>query len=782
MSRRILTRAVASTLIVTLSYTPLLGACTGTLAAAATTQNTTTNFQHDVLGNLTQVTDPLGNVTNFNYDALYRTRQRVEPVPQTGVARPTTNFTFDGIDQPATVSDPRSLLTTYTSDGLGNQQALASPDTGSTNRTFDAAGNLLTSTDARGKITRYNYDVLNRLTTISYPTGTPTVLEYDGGTSGAPNALGHLTRMTDESGQTSYAYDQAGRLLSKNQTTTSAVATVSRSVSYAYGANGKLLSLTYPSGSRINYSYDTAGHVSNLTINPADGNGGTDTGTAIVLMDQISYAPFGGGQGWVWGNSTETAPNIYTRAYDLDGRVTSYPLGNLAATNPGMLRTVNYDAGSRITSMTHTGNVTAALYDQSFTYDGLGRLLTFGGNGGNQSYAYDANGNRTQFVSGASNYVNTISAASNRLNTTTGPYPAKANQFDAAGNLSTDGTVAYVYSDRGRMLRSTNAGVTTSYLYNGIGQRVSKTGTNVTSGAREYVYDEAGHLLGEYDAAGAVVQETVFLGDMPVAVLKQVAGAPPAVVSTAVYYVYSDHINTPRMIADAGTGNVVWNWMATDPFGLGAPDENPGGGGAFSYNVRFPGQYYDKESNLHYNYFRDYDPQTGRYLESDPIGLNGGINTYGYVGGNPVIRYDSLGLQWVRGAVSARASDSPAISITASGPIYGNWGGKDWSGGWRPSEHGGEMGDARPKDSLDFCAQQHDKCWDKADGSNKQCVMPSASSSSKDTCDAKFAACLGGLADDPSLWPVPPKPGTESSANLFRQGGVFLGNQNFFRH
>jgi RHS repeat-associated protein len=89
---------------------------------------------------------------------------------------------------------------------------------------------------------------------------------------------------------------------------------------------------------------------------------------------------------------------------------------------------------------------------------------------------------------------------------------------------------------------------------------------------------------------------------------------------------------------------MAWRWDHADPFGALPPNENPAGVAAFSYNPRFPGQLFDKESGLHQNYFRDYDPKTARYVTSDPIGLQGGTNTYAYVLGNPLWYSDALGL------------------------------------------------------------------------------------------------------------------------------------------
>jgi RHS repeat-associated protein len=168
-----------------------------------------------------------------------------------------------------------------------------------------------------------------------------------------------------------------------------------------------------------------------------------------------------------------------------------------------------------------------------------------------------------------------------------------------------------------------------TYQHNGQGQRVKKDdGSAVTL----FAYDESGQLIGEYDGSGNAIQETVWFNGAPVAVLK----------GSNHYYVHTDHLGTPRVITDGNT--VIWRWES-DPFGTNAAQEDPDGDLTdFSYRLRFPGQYYDQETGLHYNYHRTYDPATGRYLESDPIGLEGGLNTYGYVGGNPLRFADPLGL------------------------------------------------------------------------------------------------------------------------------------------
>ncbi len=194
-----------------------------------------------------------------------------------------------------------------------------------------------------------------------------------------------------------------------------------------------------------------------------------------------------------------------------------------------------------------------------------------------------------------------------------------------------------------------------AYFYNGLGERTN-------GGDGYYVFGQPGQLLGEYDVDGNVIEETVYLGNQPVVVLTRKTNvANSQTGATEIYYLYADHLNTPRVLARASDDQIAWRWDNTEPFGALPPDENPSGLGPFVYNQRFPGQVLDRVTGFYYNYFRDYDPQTGRYvLQSDPIGLDGGINTYSYGGGNPVSNVDPMGLQsWPGDAGPSRRPSIP---------------------------------------------------------------------------------------------------------------------------
>ncbi len=165
-----------------------------------------------------------------------------------------------------------------------------------------------------------------------------------------------------------------------------------------------------------------------------------------------------------------------------------------------------------------------------------------------------------------------------------------------------------------------------SYTQNYLGQRVIKAAGGA---ATDFHYDRGGHLIAESDGAGNVEREYVFLDDTPIAFITP----------SGIDFIHPDHLGTPQKMTDANQ-NIVWDGGGSDPFMMSPLPTTPAMG------LRFPGQYYDSETGLHYNYFRDYDPSIGRYAESDPIGLGGGINTYAYVGGNPVLYYDKDGRFW----------------------------------------------------------------------------------------------------------------------------------------
>ncbi|WP_084452998.1 RHS repeat domain-containing protein [Roseateles chitosanitabidus] len=355
-----------------------------------------------------------------------------------------------------------------------------------------------------------------------------------------------------------------------------------------------------------------------------------------------------------------TGAKLQERVYDPYGRLVRYPLGSV-------VRDITYDAADRIASYTHldvaTGQVTAEAQalNQSFGYDELGRLTSITTPSASWTIGYDANGNRTGVTLNGAASTYSTEATSNRLSGISNP--TRSFGYDAAGNTLNDTGIAYTasYGLDNRLATLTKAGATTSFNYDAAGQRVRK----VTGASKShFVYDQDGQLLGEYNSTGSALQEFVWLGGTLMAVLTNSTTAEPRV-----YYAYSDHLNAPRVIVNAA-GDVRWKWFS-EPFGTAVPETIPNSLENLVVNLRFPGQYFDKESGLSYNYFRDYDGTTGRYVQSDPIGLNGGINTYAYVNGNPLSSIDPLGLA-PDAACVARAA---AVGASCGGVVGGVAGG-----------------------------------------------------------------------------------------------------------
>jgi RHS repeat-associated protein len=597
-------------------------------------QSPATSYLYDRDGNLSTLQSSLGRNTSKKYDNFGRLVRDVLPIAAPGKLEAEVGYSYNLQDLLVSVSDPRKRVTRYNYDGFGQQIQLSSPDTGTTNFSYDDAGNKILSQDARRHATAIRYDAQGR--PIAFGTNS-----YSYGTNGT-SASGQIARMNDESGHTQFTYDGLGRLKRKTQTVGLGATKLDFDLSYEYGTSGTgtghISAIIYPSGNRVAFEYGANGRPVSISLESANG-----TGRKYVLS-QIDHRPFGPAYAWTWGNSTHEVSNVYTRTFDTLGRLKSYQIGHSA--HQGTVRTLEYDEGGRIRSMSHQGQPKASVLDQRFFYDHLDRLIGVEATHLSQGFEYDSSGNRTQVRLGSTKYSNSISSTSNRLNKTGGPIPAKLNVYDSSGNLTSDGTINYTYGPNGRLTIAKVDGSQTSYFYNGLGERVAKIGQKDNS--IYYVYDRDGHILGEYDSAGVPIQETIYLGDLPVAVLKPSARKERSAGESQfpeLFYIYADHINTPRVITSAIDNRMVWRWDNVDPFGSQQPDESPEELPNFTYNLRFPGQVFDTETNNHYNYFRNYDPQIGRYIESDPIGLEGGLNTYAYVEANPVNKTDPLGLQ-----------------------------------------------------------------------------------------------------------------------------------------
>jgi RHS repeat-associated protein len=256
-----------------------------------------------------------------------------------------------------------------------------------------------------------------------------------------------------------------------------------------------------------------------------------------------------------------------------------------------------------------------ALYDQPVTASTFTNHYSLGSSVSaiTNTLTYDANGNRTTLDDGTTVKNYGYQSSTNKLTS----IDSLTIQRDASGNRIGDigGTRSYTYNNANRLSAVLDSGVTTaSYVHNALGQRSKKT---VGSTDVIYLYDLGGNLIAEHDATGALIRDYVWMNGAPVAQIDQ---------GEVFSYLHVDHLNTPRL-ATNDSQTVVWRWDS-DAFGNTAPDEDPDGDlSGTTVNLRFPGQYFDGETGFYYNYYRTYDPSTGRYLESDPIGLDGGLNT-----------------------------------------------------------------------------------------------------------------------------------------------------------
>ena len=549
------------------------------------------DYTYDANGAIDTTTDALGRVHDQDVDALGRLIQSIANVHGNGSDRAVTAFGYDALDRLRTVTDPNGLVTTYAYDGLGNQTALHSPDTGTTAYTYDSAGNRITQSDARGITLAYAYDAANRIVSITPPSEPAVSFAYDQVnaicTAGETHAVGRLTRMSDAAGVSRYCYDRDGHLVRRQHALTDGP-TLTVQASHSIG--GQLATLTYPSGATVRYARNIQGQVTAVYAQP------TANATEVVLADSIGYLPFGPLTTLRYGNGRVLSKR-YDRNYAID-RIADNAM-------PGFALDVSVDVAGNIVALNEQQGATTAA--RTIAYDGQNRLTALrDGTTTVQAFGYDATGNRLSASNGSTTTAYGYGNGSHRLISV----GATTRHYDAAGNTTTLAPYTLSYDERGRLREVSEAGsAKMRYRYNGRGERIAKLHPTDPTQNRWFVYADDGRLLGEYGNDGTRIAEYVWLDDTLIAVLSDHAGS-------RYQFVETDHLGTPRAVVHPSSNAIVWRWdLSATAFGEHAANDDPDGDGVgYTFNLRYPGQYVDAESGLHYNYFRDYDPAGGRYF------------------------------------------------------------------------------------------------------------------------------------------------------------------------
>lgn len=590
------------------------------------------SYDYDNMGNAISVSQQLDNNTVLNSRNSYD--QQGQIISQTDAAGRTSQSAYDALGQVTTDTDALSGKTLYQYDLVGNITTLTDQNGNQYHLKYDQNNNLIKETRTLGNDVEYSYNNANQLTEQKQINGNRIQYQYDAAGNirqksyiaadkiDAEQTVSYLydanNQLTDvqQNGETSshftYQRDALGRVVQENIS----YGNIKNTLKYSYDADGNLASITYPDNSTVNYIY------ANNQLQKA----------VLPNGEEINWSDYQ----WNQPGKVTYPHAVQTNSYDALQR--SVQIKVVSNDKTLLKRSYNYDKVSNVSHIQTENGSSSYQYDQ---LDRLTQVKPDSETTGQQaeSYSYDAIGNRTgsaqqpgEWLYNNQNQLVKWGEGKQQTSLTYTPNGQLSTEENANKKLS------YSYNAAERLSKVSNdAGELARYEYDPFGRRISKTVNGETT---YYIYSSEG-LIAELDQNGRMRiaygwQPDSDWGTSP---LWQANLSDGQTLKNASYhYLITDHLGTPQLAVN-NAGEQSWK-VSSDAFGNTKLDA----GNQITMNLRFPGQYYDVETGLSYNYYRDYDAKTGRYIENDPVGLAGGINRYEYAYSNPIYWIDFYGL------------------------------------------------------------------------------------------------------------------------------------------
>ncbi|WP_308401672.1 DUF6531 domain-containing protein [Streptomyces roseoverticillatus] len=625
-----------------------------------------TTVVRDLFGRIVEAVDPLGRATRTTWTPEGKPSRREYPdgtsetwtwdgegnlVSHTDAAGNTVTHTAGHFDLPASRTDPDGTTYAFTYDTELRLTGVTNPQGLTWSYAYDAAGRLTTETDFNGRTLTYAHDAAGGLTTRTNGAGEALHFTRD--------ALGRATEQRGDAGETAtFAYDAAGNLIRAVNADAELV--------YERDAFGRVLSETV-NGRTTRYTYDAAGRRTRR-VSPSG------------LASEWAYDAAG--------RPTALAGDAggLTFAYDAAGRETERRLGE------GATLTQDWDAVDRLTTQVVRGGADRLLQHRSYAYredgylteireltsgtrrfdlDRSGRVTTVSAHGWSERYAYDGAGNVTNAAApahtapGQREFEGTLIRRAGRT----------TYEHDAQGRLTRKvrkllngqtRTWTYVWDAEDRLREAvTPGGERWQYAYDPLGRRISKCRLSAegeaAEAAEETFFSWDGTRLAEQTTADGRVTTWDYapgthrpltqtdyrrlVRSVGKSLIEGFAEKTEPDFGTRFHAVITDVVGTPTELVTPA-GELAWQHR-TSLWGTNLPA--PATSGEVDCPLRFPGQYADAETGLHYNYLRHYDPEVVRYVTPDVLGLNPAPNHHGYVD-NPLFWTDPLGLAPCRDA------------------------------------------------------------------------------------------------------------------------------------